>query len=320
MQKETKKDNLRNNKIALVFGVGGQDGSYLAEFLLRKGYDVHGVVRPASTFNRQRIDHIFGKGKREKFLHYGDLTDPWSVLNIISKVKPTEIYNLGAMSHVHISWKMPYYSAQVDALGVLNVLEAVRFVNPKIKVYQASTSELFSGRLGEAPQDEKTTKDPISPYGTAKLYGFQICKNYREAYGMFICNGILFNHESPRRGDNFVTKKITNSVKTGKVSLGNLDSKRDWGYAPEYVEGMWKMLQQKNPDDYVLATGDTHSIKDFIKWTEEVSGIKLKIKIDKRYVRPKDVSLLKGNPTKARKKLKWKAKTTKKELVKKMLC
>lgn len=308
---------MANVKTALIFGCTGQDGSYLIEFLLKKGYQVYGVVRPASTFNRQRIDHI--KWEREKHLLYGDVTDPWSIAHIIKKVKPDEIYNLAAMSHVHISWQMPYYTAQTDAIGVLNVLEAVRLINPKIKVYQASTSELFSGRKGEAPQDENTVKDPVSPYGTAKLYGFQIAKNYREGYGMFVCNGILFNHESKRRGDNFVTKKIINALPSGKVHLGNIKASRDWGWAPDYVEGMWMMLQQKKPDDYVLATGETHTIEEFLNWAQEVSGKKLKVIIDKRYVRPHDVELLCGNPSKANKKLGWKAKVKGKLLVKKML-
>lgn len=308
------------SKVALIYGITGQDGSYLAEFLLSKGYEVYGVVRPASTFNRQRIDHIFPEGEREKYLLYGDATDPWNVAQTLKKVKPDEIYNLSAMSHVGISWQMPYYTAQVDALGVLNILEAIRLLDLKCKMYQASTSELFSGRPEEAPQDENTVKDPVSPYGTAKLYGFQICKNYREAYGMFIANGILFNHESARRGDNFVTKKIINAVPSGEVHLGNLDASRDWGLASDYVEGMWLMLQQDKPDDYVLATGETHTIKEFIEWTEKVTGKKLKVIIDDRYIRPHDVNLLCGNPKKAKDKLAWEAKTKGEDLVKKMLC
>lgn len=303
-------------KKALILGVTGQDGSFLAEFLLSKKYEVHGVVRPASTFNRQRIDHIFPNGNN---LHYGDVTDPWSIANIIKKVQPNEIYNLSAMSHVHVSWDMPYYTAQVDALGVLNVLESVRLLGLKCKIYQASTSELFSGKEREAPQDEKTKKDPASPYGTAKLYGFQICKNYREAYGMFICNGILFNHESARRGDNFVTKKIINAIPKGKVHLGNMNAKRDWGYAPEYVDGMWRMLQQKRPDDYVLATGETHSIREFVNWVDKVTGKKMRVIKDKKFIRPQDVPVLCGNSSKALECLGWKAKTKGQELVKKMI-
>lgn len=306
-------------RIALITGITGMDGSYLAELLLSKGYEVHGLVRPSSTTNRQRIDHIFPEGKREKYLHYGDLTDVFSILRILKEVQPDEVYNLGAQSHVAISWDIPFYTAQTTGIGVLNLLESIRFLGLKCKIYQASTSELFSGRKGEAPQDENTEKDPVSPYGTAKLYGFQIAKNYREAFGMFICNGILFNHESNRRGDNFVTKKIINSIPKGEVHLGNTDASRDWGYAPEYVEGMWRMLQQKKPDDYVLATGETHTVKEFIKWTNELTGKKLKVIIDKKYKRPHDVECLKGNPTKAKKKLGWKAKTKGKDLVKKMI-
>lgn len=306
-------------RIALITGITGMDGSYLAELLLSKGYEVHGLVRPSSTSNRQRIDHIFPEGKREKYLHYGDLTDVFSILRILKEVQPDEVYNLGAQSHVAISWDIPFYTAQTTGIGVLNLLESIRFLGLKCKIYQASTSELFSGRKGEAPQDENTEKDPVSPYGTAKLYGFQIAKNYREAFGMFICNGILFNHESNRRGDNFVTKKIINSIPKGEVHLGNIDASRDWGYAPEYVEGMWRMLQQKKPDDYVLATGETHTVKEFIKWTNELTGKKLKVIIDKKYKRPHDVECLKGNPTKAKKKLGWKAKTKGKDLVKKMI-
>lgn len=307
-------------KRALIFGITGQDGSYLAEFLLGKGYEVHGVVRPVSTFNRERIDHIFNTPKkREQFLHYGDITDPFSVAWIIKEVRPDEIYNLAACTHVHISWKMPHYYAQATAVGVLNILESVRLLGVSAKIYQASTSELFSGRLGEAPQDEDTVKEPVSPYGTAKLYGYQIAKNYREGYGMFVCNGILFNHESPRRGENFVTKKIINGLKEGKVRLGNLGSKRDWGYAPEYVEGMWLMLQQDKPDDYVLATGETHSVGEFTEWVREVSGKKLTVIQDGRFIRPDEVELLCGNPKKAEEKLGWKAKTKGKDLVAKML-
>ena len=303
-------------KTALITGITGMDGSYLAELLLKKGYEVHGFVRPSSTSNRSRIDHIFPEGKREKYLHYGDMTDVFSILRVLKEVKPDEIYNLAAQSHVAISWDIPYYTAQTTGIGVLNLLESVRFLGLKCKIYQASTSELYNGKV-ERDISETDEKDPISPYGTAKLYGFQIAKNYREAFGMFICNGILFNHESKRRGDNFVTKKIVNAK--GKVHLGNLDASRDWGYAPEYVEGMWLMLQQDKPDDYVLATGETHTIREFIKWKEELTGKKLKIIKDKRYMRPHDVQILKGNPQKALKKLGWRAKITGKELVKKML-
>ena len=310
---------VRRKQIALITGITGMDGSHLAEFLLSKGYEVHGLVRPCATTNRRNIDHIFPKGKREKYLHYGDMTDVFSILRILKKVKPDEVYNLAAQSNVAVSWDIPYYTAQTTGIGVLNLLESIRFLGLKCKIYQASTSELFSGRASEAPQDEKTVKDPVSPYGTAKLYGFQIAKNYREAFGMFVCNGILFNHESKRRGDNFVTKKIINSIPDGRVRLGNIKASRDWGWAVDYVEGMWLMLQQQKPEDYVLATGETHTVEEFIKWTEELTGKKLKVIIDKKYKRPHDVELLCGNPSKANSKLKWKAKVKGKQLVQKML-
>ncbi len=316
MQNETKKGS--SNKIALVTGCTGQDGSYLCELLLSKGYEVYGMIRPSSTNNRSRIDHIFNtQEKREKYLKYGDMTDIFSILRILKEVQPDEVYNLAAQSHVGISWDIPYYTAQTTGIGVLNLLESIRFLELKCKIYQASTSELFNGT--EGVQDENTVKDPVSPYGTAKLYGFQIAKNYREAFGMFICNGILFNHESPRRGDNFVTKKIVNQAKNGVLHLGNLDVARDWGYAPEYVEGMWLMLQQDKPDDYILATGGTHTIKEFIGWVEELTNQKLSIVIDKKFIRPHDVNVLCGNPSKIKEKLGWEAKTKGKDLVKKML-
>lgn len=304
---------------ALITGIGGQDGSYLAEFLLSKGYEVHGMVRPSSHSTRERIDHIFPKGEREKYLHYGDMTDIFSILNILKKVQPDEIYHLAAQSHVGISWEIPFYTAQTTAVGVLNLLESVRFLELKCKIYNASTSELFSGKEGEAPQNEQTVKDPVSPYGTAKLYGFQIAKNYREAFKMFICNGILFNHESPRRGDNFVTKKIVNAVKDGEVHLGNLDASRDWGYAPNFVEGMWLMLQKEDPSDYVLATGEIHTIREFIGWVEEITGEPLKVIVDERYKRPHDVEKLCGDAEKAEVLLGWKSKTKGKDLARKML-
>jgi len=307
-------------KTALVFGCTGQDGSYLCEFLLKKGYEVHGMIRPSSSSTRERIDHIFDtEEKRSKYLHYGDSTDIFSILRILKKVKPDEVYNLSAQSHVSISWQVPYLTAQTTGIGVLNLLESIRFLELKCKIYQASTSELFSGRKGEAPQDENTPKDPVSPYGTAKLYAFQICKNYREAFGMFVVNGILFNHESYRRGANFVTKKILTQAKTGTLHLGNTKSQRDWGFAPDYVEGMWLMLQQDKPDDYILATGETHSIDEFIEWTEEELGTKLKVIREKEFKRPQDVDILCGNPSKAKEKLGWMAKTKGCELVKKML-
>jgi len=306
-------------KKALITGITGQDGSYLAEFLLEKGYEVHGFVRPSSSSHRERIDHLFPEGKREKYLHYGDMTDVFSILRVLKEVEPDEVYNMAAQSHVQVSWQIPYYTAQTTGIGVLNLLESIRFLGLKCKIYQASTSELFSGRADEAPQSETTKFDPVSPYGTAKLYAYQIAKNYREAFGMFICNGILFNHESARRGDNFVTKKIVNAVEKGEVHLGNMDASRDWGWAPEYVEGMWMMMQQDTPEDYVLATGETHTIKEFVGWVEELTGKPLKVIIDNRYKRPHDVEKLKGNASKAFIRFGWSAKTKGKDLVKKML-
>lgn len=294
-------------KSALITGITGMDGSHLADFLVKKGYEVHGLLRRSSTFNKQNIDHLRGK----IHYHYADLTDPFSLIWALKKSNPTEIYNLGAQSHVQISWEIPYYTAQVDAIGVLNLLEAVRVLGIKPKIYQASTSELFSGRE-KGPQDEKTPKDPISPYGTSKLFGFQIAKNYRDAYGMFICNGILFNHDSERRGDNFVTKKIVNDI--DNLRLGNINTKRDFGYSPEYMEVAWKMLQQDKPDDYVVATGETTSIKQFAQYVADSYGIPLKITIDPEYNRPNDVPVLRGNASKARKKLGWKPQVKAREL------
>lgn len=290
-------------KIALITGITGQDGSYLAELLLSKGYEVHGLIRRTSTFNKQRIDHLRGK----IHYHYGDMTDPFSLLNVLKLVKPKEIYNLAAQSHVQVSWETPWYTAQTTGIGVLNLLESVRVLDmeKKVKIYQASTSELFSGLEGYK-QNENTTKEPVSPYGTAKLYAFQICKNYRQAFDMFISNGILFNHESPRRGHNFVTKKIVNEADKGEVHLGNIDASRDWGYAPEYMEMAWKMLQQDNPEDYVIATGETHTVKEFVGWVEKVAGHKIKIIHDKEYDRPVDVPILCGDASKAEKELGWK--------------
>lgn len=299
---------------AFITGITGQDGSYLAELLLDKGYEVHGLVRRSSTFNTGRIDHI----RSRLTLHYGDITDPFSLLWALKKSNPDEVYNLAAQSHVQVSWETPLYTAQTTGLGLLNLLESIRVLGISPKIYQASTSELYSGDPNEAPQDENTKFNPVSPYGTAKLYAFQIAKNYREAFGMFICNGILFNHESARRGDNFVTKKIINALKVGEVHLGNTDAKRDWGFAPEYMEMAWKMLQQDKPDDYVVATGETHSVKEFIEWAKEVSGKELKVVVDKQYIRPNDVDHLEGNPKKAREKLGWGAKVKGKELAKKM--
>lgn len=305
----------KTRKSALITGITGMDGSYLAELLLSKGYKVHGLLRRSATFNRQNVEHLRGKIQ----YHYGDLTDPFSLMWALKKSKPTEVYNLGAQSHVQISWEIPYYTAQVDGIGVLNLLEALRVLGmTNARVYQASTSELFSGRE-VVPQREKTPKDPISPYGTAKLFGFQICKNYRDAYGMFICNGILFNHESPRRGINFVTQKIVRDAKGGSVKLGNVETKRDFGYAPEYMEMAWKMLQQDKPDDYVVATGKTTSIRQFAKYVFDEYKLPLNIIHDKEYDRPNDVPVLRGNASKAKKQLGWQAKVGVKELAKIMV-
>ena len=319
-------------KKALITGVAGQDGSYLAELLLEKNYEVHGIIRRSSLEIKSRIDHLYkGKTKHPNFkLHYGDVTDSSNIENIISKIKPDEIYNLAAQSHVRISFDLPEYTANVDALGTLRILNALQNQGlKKTKFYQASTSELY-GKVQETPQNEKTPFYPRSPYGVAKLYSFWIVKNYREAYDMFACNGILFNHESPRRGNSFVTKKIVEQVVKIKykeqdvLRLGNLYAKRDWGHAKDYVEGMWRMLQQKEADDYVLATGETHSVKDFIelifnklelplswkgKGLEEIgynpeTGQKY-IEIDPYYFRPTEVDLLLGDATKAEKELKW---------------
>ena len=335
-------------KKALITGITGQDGSYLAELLLEKGYEIHGIIRRSSSFNTGRIDHIF-QDPHEKnlrvFLHYGDLTDSSSLINLIANIQPDEIYNLGAQSHVKVSFETPEYTAQVDALGILRILEAVRFLGfeKKTKIYQASTSELY-GKTIETPQNENTSFYPRSPYGVAKLYAFWIAKNYRESYDMFVCNGILFNHESPRRGKTFVTKKIINSlckIKCGMeecLYLGNLEAKRDWGYAKEYVESMWLMLQQDKPDDYVIATGESHSVRDFVEETCKNLGMNLEwrgeglheegvnkstgrviIKIDNRYYRPSEVDYLVGNASKAKEKLNWAAKTKFHDLIKLMV-
>ena len=332
-------------KTALITGVTGQDGSYLTELLLKKGYEVHGLVRKSSSFNTERIDHII-ENKRyldSFFFHYGDLTDPSSLNRLLDKIKPKEIYNLGAQSHVKVSFDIPDYTAQVDALGTLRILDAIRDTEIDTKFYQASTSELF-GRTSEVPQNENTPFYPISPYGVAKLYGYWIVVNYREAYNIFACNGILFNHESPRRGKTFVTRKITEAackINLGLqdiLYLGNLDAKRDWGYAPEYCDGMWRMLQQDYPQDFVLATGKTSSVRYFIEltfkelnteiiWegdgTDEVgkdkSTGKTIIKIDKKYYRPTEIDQLRGDSSKAQKELNWKPKTTLDQLVKIMV-
>ena len=332
-------------KKTLITGITGQDGSYLAENLLEKGYEVHGIVRRSSSFNTGRINHIINdeKYKDRFFFHHGDVTDASNLNRLLEKIQPDEIYNLAAQSHVQVSFEIPDYTAQVDALGTLRFLDAIRETHINTKFYQASTSELF-GKVQEIPQTEKTPFYPRSPYGVAKLYGYWIIVNYREAYNLFACNGILFNHESPRRGETFVTRKITHAaarIKEGiqdTLYLGYLDAKRDWGYAPEYVEGMWRMLQQDKPDDYVMATGENHTIREFaelafqeldisIDW--QGSGLDEKgfdtntgnqiIGIDKKYYRPTEVNQLLGDATKAKKELGWEPKTPFKELVKIMV-
>ena len=334
-------------KTALIFGITGQDGSYLAELLLKKNYVVHGVKRRSSSINTGRIDHIYQDPheKNYKFrLHYGDITDSLSVSNVIKKTKPHEIYNLAAQSHVAVSFEVPEYTANADALGALRILEAIKFhkLEKKTKFYQAGTSEMY-GKVQKIPQNEKTEFYPLSPYGVAKLYAHWITKNYREAYKIFACNGILFNHESPRRGETFVTKKIVNALcrikegKQKKLFLGNLNAKRDWGHAREYCYAMWKILQQKKPDDYVIATGVQHSIKQFINLTAKKlkiniswkgKGIKEKavdkngsiiIECDHNYFRPLDVNTLLGDASKARKKLKWKPKQNLSSLIDEMI-
>ncbi len=333
-------------KKALITGITGQDGSYLAELLLKKSYEVHGIIRRSSSFNTGRIDHLHANPKINGkcfFLHHGDLSDSSNITRLLQQIKPDEIYNLGAQSHVRVSFDIPEYTADVDGLGTLRILDAIRDSKIKTKFYQASSSELY-GEVQEIPQKETTPFYPRSPYGCAKLYAYWITKNYRESYGMFACNGILFNHESPRRGETFVTRKITRGlarIASGKhecIYLGNLDAKRDWGYAKDYVEGMWRMLQQKQPDDFVLATGETHSVREFIEECMKLLKIdfawkgqglkevgydkktkKTLIKIDQRYFRPAEVDLLLGDPSKAKKKLGWKPETTFKQLVKIML-
>ena len=327
-------------KKALITGITGQDGSYLAELLLKKGYEVHGIVRRASLINTHRIDHIYEKLK----LHYGDLTDAVSVMGVIKEVEPCEIYNLGAQSHVKVSFKIPEYTGQVDAMGTLRVLEAVRMLGMEkdVRIYQASTSELY-GDVKETPQTETTPFHPRSPYGVAKLYGYWIIKNYREAYGMHCSSGILFNHESERRGETFVTRKITRGLSRISVGmekllrLGNLNAKRDWGHARDYVEAMWLMLQQDEPDDYVIATGEQYSVKDFVNEAAPYFGFKLEwmgegmdetafdwntkkpvIIVDPEYFRPAEVESLLGDATKAKEVLGWEPKTTFKQLVEEM--
>ncbi|XP_071878281.1 GDP-mannose 4,6 dehydratase isoform X2 [Bombus fervidus] len=336
-------------RVALITGITGQDGSYLAEFLLEKGYDVHGIIRRASSFNTARIQHLYADPKCHRQgrmkLHYGDMTDSSSLVKVISSVQPTEIYNLAAQSHVMVSFEVSEYTAEVDAVGTVRLLDAIRTcgLEKSVKFYHASTSELY-GRVTQVPQNEKTPFYPRSPYACAKLYSFWIVVNYREAYNMFACNGILFNHESPRRGENFVTRKVTRSIAKIQLGLqdvlelGNLDAKRDWGHAKDYVEAMWLMLQQPIPDDYVIATGETHSVREFveaaflyvgrtIKWEGE--GInevgqdaqtgQVLVKVNPKYFRPTEVDVLLGDANKAKEKIGWKPTVTFEGLVKDMM-
>ena len=316
-------------KKALITGITGQDGSYLAELLLEKGYEIHGIIRRSSSFNTERIDHLYKDphiNDVKMFLHYGDLSDSSNLSRLLEKIEPDEIYNLAAQSHVRVSFDMPEYTADVVGLGTIRILDAIKETQIKTKFYQASTSELY-GKVVETPQTEKTPFYPRSPYACAKLYSYWITVNYRESYDMYACNGILFNHESPRRGETFVTKKITHAIakilnkEQDKLYLGNLDSKRDWGYAKDYVEAMWLMLQQEKADDYVIATGETHSVREFLDEAFGLVGLDWKkyVEIDPRYYRPAEVDLLLGDPAKAKEKLGWKPKTTFKELVKIML-
>jgi len=337
-----------SSKIALISGITGQDGSYLTELLLEKGYTVHGIIRRSSSFNTFRIDHLYHDKDildKKLFLHYGDLTDSSNLNRLVEKIRPDEIYNLGAQSHVQVSFEVPEYTAEVDAIGTLRFLDAIRESGVKTRFYQASTSELF-GKAQQVPQNENTPFYPRSPYAAAKLYAYWCVVNYREAYNLFACNGILFNHESERRGKTFVTRKITTAIAhimsglQDKLYLGNMDAKRDWGYAPEYVEGMWRMLQADTPDDYVLATNETHSVREFIEEAFRVMGETIVwegsgpsekgsigtgdkrrtvVEIDPRYFRPTEVDLLMGDYTKAKTLLGWQPKVTFKELVKIML-
>lgn len=335
-----------DRKVALITGITGQDGSYLAEFLLDKGYEVHGIIRRSSSFNTGRLEHLYADPhtKPNMSLHYGDLTDSSCLVGIISRVKPTEVYNLGAQSHVKVSFDMAEYTGEVDAIGTLRLLDAIRAcgMSDTVRFYQASTSELY-GKVVETPQKETTPFYPRSPYGVAKLYSYWIVVNYREAYNMYACNGILFNHESPRRGRTFVTRKITRAVaeihlgKNECVYLGNLDSRRDWGHARDYIEGMWLMLQQEQPDDFVLSTNECHSVREFVEMAFDVVGTKIawenegedeigkdqhgkiRVRIDSAYYRPTEVDLLLGDSTKARKKLGWQPRVSFPQLVREMV-
>jgi len=336
------------NKTALLTGVTGQDGAYLAELLLEKGYEVHGIKRRSSSFNTGRVDHLYTDPHFKGlpfYMHYGDLTDATNLIRIIQEVQPDEIYNLAAQSHVQVSFEAPEYTANTDAIGTLRILEAIRILGltKKTKFYQASTSELY-GKVQEVPQTEKTPFYPRSPYGVAKLYAFWICVNYREAYDMFAVNGILFNHESPNRGETFVTRKITRAAvriaagKQPKLFLGNLDAKRDWGHAKDYVEGMWRMLQQDDPEDYVLATGVTTTVREFCERAFHHAGIDIEwegkgvneigrnresgdviVEVDPTYFRPTEVDLLIGDPAKAKAQLGWEPKYSVDELIKEMI-
>jgi GDPmannose 4,6-dehydratase len=329
-------------KKAFITGVTGQDGSYLAEFLLQKGYEVHATIRRSSIFNTQRIDHLLQE--KNFYTHWGDLSDSSNLNRLIKEIEPNEVYNLGAQSHVGVSFEVPEYTAEVDGIGTIRLLDAIRDSEIDCRFYQASTSELFGGIPGSEPQNENTPFYPKSPYGAAKLYGHWVTINYRESYGLYACNGILFNHESPRRGENFVTKKITKAVaqihlgKQEVLKLGNIDSVRDWGHAKDYVEAQWLMLQQKEPDDYVIATGESHTVREFaelafkhievdLEWKgqginevgfDKKSGKEL-VLIDKQYFRPSEVEVLLGDPSKAKKKLGWEVKISFEELISEMV-
>jgi GDPmannose 4,6-dehydratase len=322
-------DSPNKRKKALISGITGQDGSYLADFLVAKGYVVHGIVRRSSSFNTDRIDHLYRDPHDPQatvFLHYGDLVDGMGLREILSRVQPDEVYNLGAQSHVRVSFDQPVYTVQSDALGTINLLEAIRDTHLPIRFYQASSSEMY-GKVVQTPQTEQTPFYPRSPYACAKVYSFWQTLNYREAYGMFCCNGILFNHESPRRGETFVTRKITRAatrIKEGlqkKLYLGNLDAKRDWGFAGDYVEAMWLMLQQPQADDFVIATGETHSVREFLQEVFGHLGMDWQqhVEIDRRYLRPSEVDLLLGDASKARRVLNWQPRVTFKELARMMV-
>lgn len=338
---------MEKRKVALITGITGQDGSYLAELLLEKGYEVHGIIRRASTFNTKRIDHLYQdphEGDVRLFLHYGDITDSSNLNRLIEKIQPDEIYNLAAQSHVGVSFNSPEYTAEATGVSTLRILDSIRESGVKTKFYQASTSELFGGLPDTAPQSEKTPFYPKSPYGVAKLYSYWITVNYRESYDIFACNGILFNHESPRRGETFVTRKITRAAAAihlgmqDKLYLGNLDAKRDWGHAKDYVEGMWRILQQDKPQDYVLSMNETHTVREFVEFAFAELGYEIEwqgegvnekgidkesgrvlVEVDPRYFRPAEVELLWGDSTKARTELGWEPKYSFMGLVKEMV-